>query len=364
MKEDTKEKTQENRLDFSDFFEQKKDKEITKFKSQFTIHLLEKPMKDLKLKGFKEALGEAIRYLFYVNLAIVNNEVERTESFFESSTSMFKTLSPTFLSMSSSFGGMNDFKGGLAFTMVNLFIDVYRNLQKEKQKQAAQKVVDAFVGTYGKIDVDKLEEVVKHMALRYEWQIAKMTISISTNGKLRMSERDGVVAFANVIAKRIGSHLMKDGNLYITEDKKTQSVLLQGLDNLGHNLKVNYHTFFGEAQNVKARIKCPLLARCIFATWQEIDGYEDQIEFDATENASYLTWPAGTILTQTGICIINKPNLVSYRKDYYEPKLGYIRATESECTQRSFVLPLIDMKAQSNNTTPKDKSTPVINQSK
>lgn len=275
----------------------------------------------LKLKAFKQSLGESIRYLFYVSFAIVKGDVKRPDDMFDTSTRLFETLSPILQTIIPS--ESRGLKTDLAIGMVNLFFEVISSLKNLDAIKKANSIVLALQGSYGKIDVEVLKDITKAFAQRFKSQISNMSLSISTNGKLRLHERDGIVVFANVIAKRVGTHLMQGKSEYV--DDGNLAILSECIQKK-----------FSEPQNVKARLKTPTLDRCIMATYKEIDGYDTLIEFDSLVKGEYSTFAAGDILTQTGIRDIKNPGLVCERKDNFNPLLGYINATAGEAKLREY----------------------------
>lgn len=311
------------------FFSPKKKTEVQTH--SFNVKL-KTSVKELKIKGFKEALGEALRYLFYVSYALSKGEVKRSEDSFDSTARIFETISPALSSIIPSEN--RGFKTDLAFGMLNLLFEVIRAIKDENAKIAADRIVKAFQGGYGRINVEQLKSITKNLAHRFQDQINQMTISISTDGKLRMHESDGVVKFANVIAKRIGTHIMKGRNEYV--DEKGKVVFFQGLSDIARTVHVNLQLTFSEAQNIQARLPLPTLERCLLATWQEIDGHDVLIESDTLRSGSYLIWMAGDILTHSGIRNIRSPNEICERKDHFSSNVGYIYAAAEEAKERGY----------------------------
>ncbi len=288
----------------------------------------------LKEKGFKQALGEALRYLYYVNLALVEKQVDPKETSFHTANSMFSTVTPTIAGLASSGEGIGSIKINLAFTLVNIFFSLINAYEKKQAIESAQRIVEAFQGGYRMVDVDCIEGITETFYLRFKDQINQMSISISTNKKLRLHEKDGVVQFAYVIASRIGAHILKGRNNVIGE---SDIAICRGMQVVGKSLKINFQKIFGKLENIKKDQPMPILQRCILATFGEIEeGIVDRkIELDKQNQQGQTEfWLAGYILTRTGYRLIDDPNKCYIRKDYFEKNIGFCYVTMDEIEKR------------------------------
>lgn len=330
----------------ANFFSKEKNEE-SKDSNIFQIQLSQ-PIKSLKLKAFKEALGEAIRYLFYVSFALLKDDASRPNDSFDNASHTFQVISPTLNSLVPA--ESRGFKTDLAFGMLNIVLEMIRIHKDKNARHRAGSIVKAFQGGYSRIDVNQLKGIIKSLANRFQDQIAQMTISISTDGKLRLSDIDGIVQFANVIAKRIGAHIMRNANEHVDE---SEVPVIQAVSKTVSKAKINIQRILDQAQNIKAELPLPTLERCLLATWQEIDGYDVQIQCDTLDKGTHIVWLAGDILTHTGIRNIFDPNMVCERKDHFEEKVGYIYATPEEAAKRKYgEFHPIELKPGNNNNAP------------
>ncbi len=282
----------------------------------------------LKIKAFKQALGEAIRYLYYVSYALVKGQVKRADDSFDSVTRLFEVVSPTLSSL------IPTMKTDLAFSLLNVIFEVIRKIRDANAVAAANNVVRAFQGGYGRVDVNLVKEIARVFAYRFSDQIKHMSISMSTCGKLRLHECDGVVQFANIIAQRIGAHITEGKSEFVDQNN---NALIQAISYVGKTIKVLGQQAIGDAQNVKAEIRMPTLHRCLFASWMELVGYDSEIECDIIMNGQHVLWPAGDILTYTGIRDIQNPTMHYIRLGYFNEDIGYIFAEEWEWKRREYI---------------------------
>lgn len=301
-------------------------------KNSIGLHILPDEVRDLKKKGFRQALGQSLQYLFYVHLALVKDEVDPKSSNFTSAMSLFSTFSPTiagYVNQASgdSFGTM---KTNLAFSLLNCFFLLVKQYEKQQAIDAAQRIVDAF-GNGLMLDQECIDAITEAFYNRYKDQIYKMSMSLSTNKKLRLHERDGVVQFANVIGMRIGKHILQDKNKIIGE---SNIAFCRSMHCFGKFLEQAAIKVFGEAQNLTADKPMPILQRCMMAIWNESDGLDKNVELDIICGGKNKTWLAGHILTQTGYRLLDDHAQCFIRNGHYDEDIGLCYVTMEEVKKR------------------------------
>lgn len=297
------------------------------------LHIFQNDVFNLKKQGFCRALGESLRYLYYVNLALIEREVDPKSSNFNTALSAFSTITPTLSGYVSKMpeDTFGDMKTNLAFTLLNAFFLLIREYEKSQAINAAERVVHAFQGGYRMVDTDCIDAITEAFYQRFKDQINQMSISISTNKKLRLHEEDGVVQFAYVIARRIGVHILQDRNKVIGE---SNIAICRGINNASQFFKQGWQKVFGQVQNLTANQPMPILQRCMLAIWNEIDGLDKKIELDIFDGGKNKIWLAGHILTQTGYRLISDNDKYFKREGHFCEDIGFCYVTMEEIEAR------------------------------
>jgi ankyrin repeat protein len=305
----------------------------------YLLHFNQDNVRSLKEKAFKRALKESLRYMYYVNLALIHKEVNPPPDKFNNAIKIFETISPSIAGFMPS---VNIIPGipinsDLIISFVNGFLNVIKDIKDKQAIECALNVVDAFGSPgWNGVNVDLIKAIADLFYERFKNQIYLMSISFNTTGKLRLHDNDGIVKFANVIAGRINEHILSGRDAKLNGNESSIA-LVRGVSSAFNKLGKLLQRQLTQIQNIKPEENTPVIIRCLLASWNQLYGYNVEIELDVKDDRNIIIkWPAQYILCFSGIRLLNNPDCCFIREGYNIKEIGCCFGTEAEANLRQY----------------------------